>query len=54
MPSFVNTWNRVMSNDPAVNDEDVGYAYVPGPFSSRESIPAEWDEFYLRQMAASK
>ena len=22
--SFVNTWNRVMSNDPAVNDEDVG------------------------------
>jgi glycine betaine catabolism A len=29
-------------------------AYVPGPFSSRESIPAAWDEYYLRQMAASK
>lgn len=28
-------------------------AYEPGPFSSRESIPAAWDEFYLRQMAAS-
>jgi glycine betaine catabolism A len=25
-------------------------AYVPGPFSSRESIPAAWDEFYLRTM----
>jgi Rieske 2Fe-2S family protein len=29
-------------------------AYVPGPFSSRESIPAAWDEYYLRQLAASK
>jgi glycine betaine catabolism A len=29
-------------------------AYLPGPFSSRESIPAAWDEYYLRQMAASK
>jgi phenylpropionate dioxygenase-like ring-hydroxylating dioxygenase large terminal subunit len=29
-------------------------AYVPGPFSSRESIPAAWDEYYLRQMTASK
>jgi Rieske 2Fe-2S family protein len=29
-------------------------AYEPGPFSSRESIPAAWDEYYLRQMAASK
>jgi Rieske 2Fe-2S family protein len=29
-------------------------AYVPGPFSSRESIPAAWDEYYLRQMAATK
>ena len=24
------------------------HAYVPGPFSSRESIPAAWDEYYLR------
>jgi Rieske 2Fe-2S family protein len=23
-------------------------AYEPGPFSSRESIPAAWDEYYLR------
>jgi len=29
-------------------------AYEPGPYSSRESIPAAWDEYYLRQMAASK
>ncbi len=29
-------------------------AYEPGPYSSRESIPVAWDEFYLRQMAASK
>ena len=26
-------------------------AYVPGPYSSRESIPAAWDEYYLRRMA---
>ena len=26
-------------------------AYTPGPYSSRESIPAAWDEYYLRQMA---
>jgi Rieske 2Fe-2S family protein len=26
-------------------------AYVPGPFSSRESIPAAWDEYYLRRMS---
>ena len=25
-------------------------AYEPGPYSSRESIPAAWDEYYLRQM----
>src|SRR5207237_2332697 len=25
-------------------------AYTPGPYSSRESIPAAWDEYYLRQM----
>jgi Rieske 2Fe-2S family protein len=25
-------------------------AYEPGPFSSRESIPAAWDEYYLRVM----
>jgi len=25
-------------------------AYEPGPYSSRESIPAAWDEFYLRIM----
>jgi Rieske 2Fe-2S family protein len=24
--------------------------YVPGPFSSRESIPAAWDEWYLRSL----
>jgi Rieske 2Fe-2S family protein len=29
-------------------------AYQPGPYSSRESIPAAWDEHYLRHMAASK
>ncbi|HZR78327.1 MAG TPA: SRPBCC family protein, partial [Chthoniobacterales bacterium] len=29
-------------------------AYRPGPFSSREAIPAAWDDYYLRQMAASK
>jgi Rieske 2Fe-2S family protein len=29
-------------------------AYKPGPYSSRESIPAAWDEYYLRQMAAGK
>ncbi|PYL75821.1 MAG: (2Fe-2S)-binding protein, partial [Verrucomicrobia bacterium] len=25
-------------------------AYEPGPYSMRESIPAAWDEYYLRQM----
>lgn len=25
-------------------------AYEPGPYSSRESIPAAWDEYYLRMM----
>ena len=25
-------------------------AYQPGPYSSRESIPAAWDEYYLRVM----
>src|SRR6266481_5404819 len=25
-------------------------AYKPGPYSSRESIPAAWDEYYLRWM----
>jgi len=25
-------------------------AYEPGPYSARESIPAAWDEYYLRQM----
>ncbi len=25
-------------------------AYQPGPYSSRESIPAAWDEYYLRQV----
>ena len=25
-------------------------AYEPGPYSSREKIPAAWDEYYLRQM----
>jgi len=25
-------------------------AYQPGPYSSRESIPAAWDEYYLRWM----
>src|SRR5438874_3343981 len=25
-------------------------AYVPGPYSARESIPAAWDQEYLRQM----
>jgi glycine betaine catabolism A len=29
-------------------------AYKPGPYSSRESIPAAWDDYYLRQIAASK
>src|SRR6267378_4520202 len=26
------------------------HAYQPGPYSSRERIPAAWDEYYLRQM----
>jgi Rieske 2Fe-2S family protein len=26
-------------------------AYEPGPFSSRESIPAAWDEYYLQQIS---
>ena len=25
-------------------------AYQPGPYASRESIPAAWDEYYLRIM----
>jgi hypothetical protein len=25
-------------------------AYQPGPFSSRESIPAAWDRYYLQVM----
>jgi Rieske 2Fe-2S family protein len=25
-------------------------AYEPGPYSARESIPAAWDDYYLRQM----
>jgi Rieske 2Fe-2S family protein len=29
-------------------------AYQPGPYSSRESIPAAWDDYYLRRIAASK
>src|SRR5213079_677222 len=29
-------------------------AYKPGPYSSRERIPAAWDEYYLRQMSGSK
>jgi phenylpropionate dioxygenase-like ring-hydroxylating dioxygenase large terminal subunit len=29
-------------------------AYEPGPYSSRERIPAAWDDYYLRQMSASK
>jgi Rieske 2Fe-2S family protein len=27
--------------------------YAPGPYSARESIPAAWDEYYLRQMGES-
>jgi len=26
------------------------HAYVPGPYSSRESIPAAWDDYYLQIM----
>jgi glycine betaine catabolism A len=26
-------------------------AYKPGPYSARESIPAAWDDYYLRQMS---
>jgi Rieske 2Fe-2S family protein len=26
------------------------HAYKPGPYSARESIPAAWDNYYLRQM----
>ena len=25
-------------------------AYEPGPYSARESIPAAWDQYYLRVM----
>jgi len=28
-------------------------AYQPGPYSSREKIPAAWDEYYLRQIIPS-
>ena len=27
-------------------------AYVPGPYSARESIPAAWDDYYLRRFKA--
>jgi glycine betaine catabolism A len=30
------------------------HAYEPGPYSSRESIPAAWDEYYLRVLSAQK
>jgi glycine betaine catabolism A len=30
------------------------HAYEPGPYSSRESIPAAWDEYYLRVLNAQK
>src|SRR6185369_7321897 len=33
-PSFVSTWKRVMSKEPAENADEFGYAYVPGPLSS--------------------
>jgi Rieske 2Fe-2S family protein len=26
-------------------------AYEPGPYSARESIPAAWDGYYLRQIS---
>ena len=29
-------------------------AYRPGPYSSRERIPAAWDEYYLRQISGSR
>jgi Rieske 2Fe-2S family protein len=29
------------------------HAYQPGPYSSRESIPAAWDRYYLEQMQLS-
>jgi Rieske 2Fe-2S family protein len=29
-------------------------AYTPGPYSSRETIPAAWDEYYLREISGSK
>jgi Rieske 2Fe-2S family protein len=29
-------------------------AYAPGPYSSRESVPAAWDEYYLRALSAQK
>ena len=28
-------------------------AYQPGPYSSRESIPAAWDQYYLRMMGVN-
>jgi Rieske 2Fe-2S family protein len=28
-------------------------AYQPGPYSSREIIPAAWDEYYLEQISPS-
>jgi len=30
------------------------HAYEPGPYSSRESIPAAWDEYYMRVLNAQK
>jgi Rieske 2Fe-2S family protein len=29
-------------------------AYTPGPYSSRESIPAAWDQYYLQRFEANQ
>ena len=51
----VEFWDMVNRQDWHVcelSQEGIGsHAYAPGPYSARESIPAAWDEYYLRQMS---
>jgi Rieske 2Fe-2S family protein len=50
----VNFWDMVNKQDWHVcelSQQGISSrAYEPGPYSARESIPAAWDEYYLRQV----
>ena len=50
----VEFWDRVNKQDWHVCELSQhgisSRAYEPGPYSARESIPAAWDKYYLRQM----